>query len=1369
MVRRAPASRSSHLPRASHSRHALQPNVVDGRGRIDQISPIFRKCDGGIVEQTMLGTAKHRRRRFIPMFASRDEPLVFSFRTCCCGKAQASCSSPLTPPTRYRGRGGTSGHFKAIGAMLRKGAAATIAAILWYKHASATEYNECVNGTVEDIGDGRCDVQNNNSFCGFDGGDCCPCTCTDGPLYSCVDNNFDECEFPDCDQSDQAYSSHRMECIEDRLGDGLCDPDNNHPFCDYDGGDCCACSCIDGEVWNCGDLRPHFDTEFSGGRSSTSSDFFVNLDGFDCRDPACLFDPTVVADFPNCTGDWLTIGDGSCSAINNNPECDYDGGDCCLCTCDSPDCCTTNDLECLDPSAHEEFYGCKAPPPAAQPCSADAQRSWVVQSSRQAQDLATSVNCSGGYFEVDWRGHALLDEPIYVVDGTVLNVTGADSAATVGGNFSRLFVVVNASLNLSGLRLLDGVGILGGAIAASGSVVTIQNTTIEDNVAHGKGGGLYASESSVFFDGVVFSSNTAAANGGAMYISDGSNLSSAVGTSATFTSNSAFDGHGGGAYLTESKVHFGGSTEFVGNEAGQAGGAAHVTAASDMSWSGDMLISNNSCIRGGGGGIFILNGSTVSWTGDTEFSGNYAATDGGAVASPTVDSVHNPQDSALVMGGRTTFSRNKCYANGGGLALLGACSVSNAAHVNFVGNDAAVAGGAMFLSGSAFGPCFTDVSFVMNSAQVGGAVSSSGSGNAKNTDDFTPPCPTTFDRCWFIDNRARATGGAIESAAGQDEIANSIFRGNAARVGGALRLAGTAAFHNCTLEKNSSEDGEGAAVSNIGVIRRMDSNYFAENAFVCPEGMYLEYTTASDPHDAVCRGCPPGDHNSVFEPNLSPACVRAIDHSTSRGGNTTLETLSIDPGYWRATEFSTDVLPCYRADACLGGVTGRADYCREGYEGPYCAVCNSGYCPQLGFSCATCSDSVGGVVFAAVVVALVLLVAVAVVSYLMPGDGGGPKLGLVARIARHVPLQSVKIVIVSWQILTQFTSVANVAYPDVYQRLLDVLDVFNFDLGWVLSAGCVIDIDFHDRLLIVTIGPIIGVLFLAATYAIAAYISRAAPETIGQIWNKHVFMVLLLAFLIYSSVSSVLFKTFACEELHDGKTYLRADYRIECDSSKHEQFEIYAAFMILVYAVGIPVFFGVLLFKDREVWGQDEAAREEAAPLTPTSDLWRPYKRSVFYYEVVECCRRILLTGVVVFVYPNTSAQIAVTLMLAFLFLLISEVLDPYMSKWDTWISRMGHVVVFMSMYIALLLKVDVSKERTSSQRVFEIVLVSVHACMLLVVVVETVFVACSLRAEQREARALKDSRRSIMPITRQESQVTLDESNPYPGLPRIF
>ncbi|CAM9418201.1 unnamed protein product, partial [Ascophyllum nodosum] len=71
---------------------------------------------------------------------------------------------------------------------------------------------------------------------------------------------------------------------------------------------------------------------------------------------------------------------------------------------------------------------------------------------------------------------------------------------------------------------------------------------------------------------------------------------------------------------------------------------------------------------------------------------------------------------------------------------------------------------------------------------------------------------------------------------------------------------------------------------------------------------------------------------------------------------------------------------------------------------------------------------------------------------------------------------------------------------------------------------------------------------------------------------------------------------------------------------------------------------------------------------------------------------------------------------MAFVFTMWFEALAPYNSGWDSWISRTGHVIVFLSMFIALLLKVDVSSERASSQNLLGLVLIVMHASMVLAI-----------------------------------------------------
>lgn len=92
---------------------------------------------------------------------------------------------------------------------------------------------------------------------------------------------------------------------------------------------------------------------------------------------------------------------------------------------------------------------------------------------------------------------------------------------------------------------------------------------------------------------------------------------------------------------------------------------------------------------------------------------------------------------------------------------------------------------------------------------------------------------------------------------------------------------------------------------------------------------------SGDPYEAVCDGCQTACDVCVFdEPLRAPICTEVLDHSTSSGGKVTLETLSIESGYWRATTSSDEILACYHDEACRGGVTGVSDYCLEGYEGP---------------------------------------------------------------------------------------------------------------------------------------------------------------------------------------------------------------------------------------------------------------------------------------------------------------------------------------------------------------------------------------------------------------------------------------------------
>lgn len=74
----------------------------------------------------------------------------------------------------------------------------------------------------------------------------------------------------------------------------------------------------------------------------------------------------------------------------------------------------------------------------------------------------------------------------------------------------------------------------------------------------------------------------------------------------------------------------------------------------------------------------------------------------------------------------------------------------------------------------------------------------------------------------------------------------------------------------------------------------------------------------------------------------------------------------------------------------------------------------------VGFIGRECSDSAGGIVLAVALERVVgIFAAVVVVSFVKTGERNGSRRGIVERVARYIPHQSVKIVVVAWQIVTK--------------------------------------------------------------------------------------------------------------------------------------------------------------------------------------------------------------------------------------------------------------------------------------------------------------------------------------------------------------
>ena len=173
-----------------------------------------------------------------------------------------------------------------------------------------------------------------------------------------------------------------------------------------------------------------------------------------------------------------------------------------------------------------------------------------------------------------------------------------------------------------------------------------------------------------------------------------------------------------------------------------------------------------------------------------------------------------------------------------------------------------------------------------------------------------------------------------------------------------------------------------------------------------------------------------------------------------------------------------------------------------------------------------------------------------------------------------------RILISMIQVLSQLGVVYSIPFPDLYSNLLRWVGLLELNFVDMLPLGCVLSLSFHTTLMMRTLLlPVLSVIALLLHCA-------KAPTKVLEVSRSLLFLVL---FLIYPGTSAAIFATFQCEELSDGTRWLRADLSIDCDSTVHTGFSIYAALMILVYPIGTPALYYILLRRSRAALNQLQA------------------------------------------------------------------------------------------------------------------------------------------------------------------------------------
>ena len=388
--------------------------------------------------------------------------------------------------------------------------------------------------------------------------------------------------------------------------------------------------------------------------------------------------------------------------------------------------------------------------------------------------------------------------------------------------------------------------------------------------------------------------------------------------------------------------------------------------------------------------------------------------------------------------------------------------------------------------------------------------------------------------------------------------------------------------------------------------------------------------------------------------------------------------------------------PCPCRECChVHNVTG-AVACKQGNAGALCAVCATGYYKRSDDgSCVACADASvkddvpwGPLLAAAVFVALYL--------------GSDARAdwrrcrALQRRIQgcqRHLVGKS-KVVLGFFQVLLLSKTVFRVPFPRVFVDFMNKFAFLRFELFKLIPLSCVAPYDFHDILDAVVCVSVVMVLppwiKVASEYGLLRTARRWRGAKTAIKW------LLVLTYLVYPTISSMLFQTFSCESIGLGNKrsagavpparsrWLHQDYAIDCDSTEHRYYEALASFMIVSFSFGVPVLFWALLRPHRRNLNHADAQYLSFFFLDYNEDHW--------YWEIIECYRKLTLTGMALFFGEQGSLlQTAIAMGLMMIYIPVLIKMQPYKLPSDNGVAVLVNVGLFFVLFSSLLLKVKTS------------------------------------------------------------------------------
>ena len=351
---------------------------------------------------------------------------------------------------------------------------------------------------------------------------------------------------------------------------------------------------------------------------------------------------------------------------------------------------------------------------------------------------------------------------------------------------------------------------------------------------------------------------------------------------------------------------------------------------------------------------------------------------------------------------------------------------------------------------------------------------------------------------------------------------------------------------------------------------------------------------------------------------------------------------------------------CQVPESCKGGLDSP---CADGYEGPICSVCTSGYYKQF-HRCKKC-PSKSWIVGQLSLVAVILLITFSLLAWKR-------KTKLKTERALDLmdkSLSKFKILIGFYQVTHGLLDVFSyISWPDSLEVVARYSGILQMNLLQVAPIHCLFPglhmNAFGDLFLILSLNAIViiasGLIFDIRKMIIFGNKSLLDEEKLAktsqlkEIVFKNLFFVLYVTYLTsFSKTANVL--PLACRKLCKDKNeqlcneYLKADYSVKCQGQTYDQLLI-VAYISIAYIFALPAASFVALWRHRRAISTTvncDGSHVDKETVGGLRFLFENYKPCSWYWELVEMSRRVILTSGLILVGHESRSFIGLAWVVA--------------------------------------------------------------------------------------------------------------------------